>query len=194
VEPEAVDLGLPSGRKWASFNVGAHAPEEYGRFFAWGETAPKDDYSWSTYAFGSSANGPFSKYVATATYGTVDNKLVLDRDDDAAVLAWSSSWRIPTEAMWLELKKNCTWTWTTLNGVNGYRVASTTNSNSIFLPAAGGVDGANNYGAGSIGHYWSAKLYESESSKAWEFYFSSTISRTAGFYRCAGHSVRPVKE
>ena len=97
---EAVDLGLPSGLKWATMNVGATKPEEYGAYFAWGEMEPKSNYSGSTYKFelGTDSNGPFSKYVTNSSYGTVDNKTVLDPDDDAAHVNWGGNWRMPTDA------------------------------------------------------------------------------------------------
>ena len=195
VEPEAVDLGLPSGRKWASFNVGAHAPEEYGGHFAWAETAVKDNYDWPTYAFaqGSGTNVLFTKYVATDAYGTVDNILTLESDDDVAAQSWSGGWRIPTDAMWTELRNNCTWTWTTLNGVDGYRVASTRNSNSIFLPAAGMVEGVSLNFSSSVGYYWSASLEQSNSARARAITFSSSGINMAGRYRSKGLSVRAVK-
>ncbi len=195
VEPEAVDLGLPSGRKWASFNVGAHAPEEYGGHFAWAETAVKDNYDWPTYAFaqGSGTNVLFTKYVATDAYGTVDNILTLESDDDVAAQSWSGGWRIPTDAMWTELRNNCTWTWTTLNGVDGYRVASTRNSNSIFLPAAGMVEGVSLNFSSTVGYYWSASLEQSNSARARAITFSSSGINMAGRYRSKGLSVRAVK-
>ena len=133
-----VDLGLPSGLKWATMNVGASKPEEYGDYFAWGETEPKKEYSWLNYKFELSTdnNGPFSKYVTNSSYGTVDNKTVLDPEEDAAHVNWGGSWRMPTEEEWTELRTNCTWTWTTQNGVNG-RLVTGPNGKSIFLPAAG---------------------------------------------------------
>ena len=137
--PEAVDLGLSV--KWANVNVGAISPEDYGDYFAWGETELKTDYSWSTYKFelGTDENGPFSKYVTNSSYGTVDNKTVLDPEDDAAHVNWGGSWRMPTDAEWTELRTKCTWTWT--SEVNGMLVTGP-NGKSIFLPAAG------DYGSG----------------------------------------------
>lgn len=139
--PEAVDLGLPSGVKWASFNLGAAAPEGYGDYYAWGETTPKEDYSWATYKFelGADSMGPFSKYVTISSYGTTDNKTVLDPEDDAASIYWGDGWRIPTDAEWTELRDNCTWTWTTEKGINGRRVISNVNENSIFFTGCGSM-------------------------------------------------------
>ncbi len=133
---EYVDLGLPSGLKWATCNVGATAPEAYGDYYAWGETAPKTIYNWSTYKWCNGSYDTQTKYCTSSSYGTVDNKTVLDLADDAARANWGGAWRMPTDEEWTELRENCTWTWTNLNGKNGYEVKGA-NGNSIFLPAAG---------------------------------------------------------
>lgn len=134
---QTVDLGLPSGTLWAAFNLGATAPEEPGLSFAWGETEPKEDYSWATYSFGSPATA-LTKYVM---YGSavspVDHKGILDMEDDAAYARWGGDWRIPTRSELAELKEQCDWTLTQKNGVAGYEVASRTNENSIFMPMDG---------------------------------------------------------
>ena len=160
VEPEAIDLGLSV--RWASFNLGAANPEEFGDYFAWGETEPKSNYSWSTYKFelGTDDNGPFSKYVTATNYGTPDNKVILDMEDDAAHSAWGGSWRIPTQNEWNELITQCTWTWTTENGVGGYRISSNKDGytdRSIFLPAAGWrCDNQFNSLGNEGGYYWTS--------------------------------------
>ena len=182
---EAVDLGLPSGLKWASFNVGATKPEEYGDYFAWGETKPKKDYSWSTYTFelGTDYKGPFSKYVTDPTYGTVDNKTALDPEDDAASANWGGNWRMPTYEEFYELLMNCTWTWTddyNGTGIAG-RVVTASNGNSIFLPAAG-----------STGHYWSSSINSYYPSFAVYFGFNSDDVYWSDSSRSYGLSVRPV--
>ena len=130
-----VDLGLSV--KWATCNVGANSPEEYGDYFAWGETKPKDSYKWSTYKWCNGSKDKLTKYCKESYYGRVDNKTVLDLVDDAAHVNLGGAWRMPTKEEIRELKDNCTWTWTTQNGVNGYLVTSKKNDNSIFLPAAG---------------------------------------------------------
>ncbi len=188
--PEAVDLGLSV--KWGSWNVGATAPEDYGTYFAWGETEPKDYYLWNTYKFelGRNINGPFSKYVTYGYYGTVDNKTVLDPEDDAATVDLGGKWRMPTDAEWTELSDNCAWTWTTENGVTGLRV-SAINGNSIFLPAAGfRID---SFQAG-YGYYWSSSLDTRYPYNAW--FFKADPTGVTGFtnYRMFGYSVRPVSE
>ncbi len=190
--PEAVDLGLSV--KWASFNVGATAPEEYGDYYAWGETEPKSNYNWSTYKFGTSSSGPFSKYNTKSSYGTVDNKTVLDPEDDVAHVKLGGNWRMPTDAECSELRTKCTWTWTTNyngTGVAG-RIVTATNGNSIFLPAAGYWDGANLYDAGSRAFYWSSSLRTDNPYAAYDVYFDSDyVSRHSSncYY---GQPVRPV--
>ena len=193
---EYVDLGLPSGIKWATCNVGANSPEDYGDYFAWGETEPKDYYYWSTYKY---CNGPYdimTKYFTDSDYGTVDNKTTLELTDDAAHVNWGGNWRMPTKAEQDELRNtdNCTWEWTTLNGVEGYKVISKKNGNSIFLPAAGRRDYDGLIGAGNVGHYWSSSLDADRSCNAYKLYFSSSIVDWRVNNRYSGYSVRPVCE
>lgn len=193
--PEYVDLGLSA--KWATFNLGATKPEEYGEYFAWGETEPKTDYSWSTYKFelGTDWQGPFSKYVTNSSYGTVDNKTVLDPEDDAAHVNWGGSWRMPTDAEWTELRTKCTWTWTTQNGVKG-RLVTGPNGKSIFLPAAGYRYATDLYVAGSWGYYWSSSLDTDYPGSAYRvgFYSDGVYGRNGYRDRYDGLSVRPVSE
>ena len=189
---EWVDLGLPSGTKWATCNVGATKPEEYGNYYAWGETETKTTYNWSTYKWCNGSAETQTKYCTNSDYGTVDNKTVLDLEDDAARANWGGAWRMPTDAEWTELRENCTWTWTTKNGVNGYEVKSEANGNSIFLPAAGyrGYDDLGS--AGSLGVYWSSSLSTDYPYYAWDVYFYSGSVSRSGSDRYCGRSVRPV--
>ncbi len=189
---EAVDLGLPSGLKWANMNVGATTPEGYGDYFAWGETEPKLEYHWSTYKLCNGSYNTLTKYCTNSSYGVVDNKTTLELEDDAAYVNLGGTWRIPTMAEWDELRNNCTWTWITQNGVKGYLVTSEKNSNSIFLPAAGFRYYSVLSGAGSNGHYWSSSLHESGSYDAYFHYFSSANVGWRNDYRYYGQSVRPV--
>ena len=192
---QAVDLGLPSGIKWASCNVGAEKPEDYGNYYAWGEVLPKEDYSWATYKYANGASDKLTKYCTDASKGDngfTDNKTTLEPEDDAARVNWGCSWRMPTYAEWCELLDNCTWTWTTQNGINGYQVASETNSNSIFLPAAGfRSDTFLNY-VGDFGDYWFSSLAEGSSDGAWYLYFNSGDVYRYYSLRDYGRSVRPV--
>ena len=189
-----VDLGLSV--KWATCNVGATTPEEYGDYFAWGETTPKTTYDWNTYKYCNGSITTMTKYCTNSYYGTVDNKTTLELSDDAARVNWGGSWRMPTYDELSELKNtnNCTWTWTTQNGVNGYKVTSKKNGNSIFLPAAGYRNDSDLYGAGSYGYYWSSSLRTDGSYFAcYLLFFSSYVD---WYYdgRYYGHSVRSVCE
>ena len=192
---EYVDLGLPSGLKWATFNVGANSPEEYGYHFAWGEVEPKTDYSWTTYKHGT-AKDQLIKYCSKSSSGKdgfTDSKTMLDPEDDVATVNWGGAWRMPTKAEQDELREKCTWTWTTQNGVGGYKVTGP-NGNSIFLPAAGYMyEGALLYD-GSRGDYWSSSLYTDDPYKAYSMYFNFDSVDWRDYDRNRGRSVRPVCE
>ena len=194
--PEYVDLGLSV--KWATFNVGASTPEEYGDYFAWGETEPKATYYWSTYKWCNDSVTTLTKYNTDSSYGTVDNKTQLDLSDDAAHVNWGGDWRMPTEAEWTELREQCTWTRTTQNGVKGYKVTSkkvSYSKNSIFLPAAGCRYDSDLSYAGSVGYYWSSSLKAGNPDNACDMYLDSSdvlyVFMYFG-YRSCGRSVRPV--
>ena len=189
---EWVDLGFPSGLKWATCNVGAESPEEYGNYYAWGETTPKSTYSWSTYKWCNGSSTTMTKYCTDSDYGIVDNKTVLDPEDDAVAVNMGGSWRMPTKAEQDELQTECTWTWTTRNGVKGYAVKSKINGNSIFLPAAGyRCNSGLNY-AGSLGSYWSSSLDTYYSDLAYYLSFDSDGVFWYYYYRYCGQSVRGV--
>ena len=194
--PEAVDLGLPSGLKWASFNLGASAPEEYGGYYAWGETEPKNNYSLSTYKWCKGSYTTMTKYCSESSWGDngfTDTKTVLDAEDDAASVNLGRKWRMPTDTEWTELRTECTWTWTTRNGVDG-RLVTGPSGNSIFFPAAG-YRGNSAFGSvGSYGVYWSSSLYTDNPCDAWNVYFSSGDVYRGQDYRFRGFSVRPVIE
>jgi hypothetical protein len=187
---EYVDLGLSV--KWATCNVGATKPEEYGDYFAWGETQPKDYYDWSTYKWCNGSYNTLTKYNNSSSYGTVDNKTQLELSDDAARANWGGSWRMPTRAEQDELRENCTWTWTTQNGVNGYKVTSKKNGNSIFLPAAGCRYDSSLSSAGSSGYYWSSSLSTDYPRTAYDLSFNSDYVVWNGYDRYIGFTVRPV--
>ena len=183
-----VDLGLSV--KWATCNVGASTPEEYGDYFAWGETATKETYSWSNYFDTNDNCETFTKY------NNDGGKTVLDPEDDAAHVHWGGSWRMPTKTECQELKECCTWVWTTQKGINGYKVTSKKagyTDRSIFLPAAGYRFGGLIY-AGSCGYNWSSSL-KFGSSLACCLRFGSDNHDLNGYYsygRWFGLSVRPV--
>ena len=194
--PEYVDLGLPSGLKWATCNVGANSPEEYGDYFAWGETEPKEDYSWSTYKYCNGDRYSLTKYCTDPYYGPVDNKTTLELKDDVARVNLGGKWRMPTAEEIDELidKNNCTWTWTERRGVNGYKVTSKKNGNSIFLPAAGCRFYDELYDAGGNGYYWSSSLISYDSSLAYYLGFDSSDVGRGSSARCFRRSVRAVCE
>ena len=190
--PEAVDLGLSV--KWASCNVGASSPEEYGNYYAWGEIETKNDYDWKTYKWCNGSLSTLTKYNTKSYRGTVDNKTQLDLSDDAARANWGEKWRMPTMAEQDELRTKCTWIWTTQNGVNGYLVTSKKNGNSVFLPAAGYRDGTTLYDAGSGGYYWSSALLTGDPCSACNVGFGSSFVYMNYYARNYGQSVRPVTE
>jgi uncharacterized protein (TIGR02145 family) len=186
---EYVDLGLSV--KWATCNVGATKPEEYGDYFAWGEVAPKETYDWSTYKWCNGSYNTLTKYCTNSDFSTIDNKTVLESADDAAAVNWGGSWRMPTTEEQQELINNCTWEWTTQNGVNGYKVTGIT-GNSIFLPAAGYRYDSSLDSAGSYGNYWSSSLHTSIPSYAYDLGFTSSNGLGYIEERYYGRSVRPV--
>ena len=172
-----VDLGLPSGIKWATSNVGASRPEEYGYYFAWGETKEKSSYDED------------NSVTDGKNYGDIGG----DSRYDAAKANWGGSWRLPTKEELKELKENCTWIWTTQGGKKGCKVTGP-NGNSIFLPAAGNRDGTTLYYTGEGGIFWSSTPYESDTDKAYCLSFRSehqVMGRSDHYY---GRSVRPVSE
>ncbi len=191
-----VDLGLPSGTLWATCNVGANAPEEYGDYFAWGETAPNDyyDWEWSNYKWCNGSERTMTKYCTNSNYGYngfVDNKTELDPEDDAAYVNWGPSWRMPTTEQQQELIDNCTSVWTTQNGVNG-RLFTGSNGNTLFLPAAGSRWESLN-DAGSHGFHWSRTLYSSRPYNAYLLDFGSDYIHRPYYLRAMGLPVRAVR-
>lgn len=177
VECEYVDLGLPSGLKWATHNIGATTPEEYGNYYSWGELLPKETY--------------------TKANSLTDGKSMDDisgTENDAATVYWGGDWRMPTRAEYIELLSKCTWTWTTQNGVNGYKVTSKTNGNYIFLPAAGWRHGSSLYDAGSGGYYWSSTPLESDANRACSLIFDSDGHYVDYSDRYYARCFRPVSE
>ena len=198
---EYVDLGLPSGLKWAKCNLGAPKPSEPGDHYAWGETDPKAEYTWATYKWmqaGQSEAKYITKYtIADGETGGIwydssgafigDNKTALVAADDAATAKLGSPWRMPTIDEFQELIDKCTWTWTTQDGVNGYQVDGP-NGNAIFLPAGYLVIGS--YRAG---YYWSSSLSTTESDCAYSLDLNSDRYFIARTYRYFGCTVRPVR-
>ncbi len=175
---EWVDLGLPSGIKWATCNVGADKPEEYGNYYAWGETETKSEYTEDNCVTWRKELGDISG----------------DSRYDAARRNWGGSWRMPTKAECQELVDNCTWTWTTQGGHNGYRVTSKKNGNSVFLPAAGYRLGSSLYDQGEYGRCWGSTPYEGDAEGAYRLRFYSGSLDVDWYDRSSGRTVRPVSE
>ena len=174
---EYVDLGLPSGLKWATCNVGANSPEAYGDYFAWGEIKTKTSYSSSNYL----------------NNGKQMNDISGNLKYDVATANWGGKWRMPTKAEINELVTKCTWTWTTQNGVNGYNIKSKTNANSIFLPAAGHRHNTSHYYVGEDGHYWSSTPVEDDDIFIYNIIlFAANYGVNSAFNRIFGAPVRPV--
>ena len=211
-------VNMGSGLKWATCNVGADNPWNYGYYFAWAETAPKSSYSWGSYEwmeFGrdelyyitkytfADGNKEGRWYIGDTFLGDnmYDLPYLEHKDyaaygyaDDAARQNWGYSWRTPTAAEWTWLRENCTWSWTTLNGVNGMLVTSNVNGNQIFLPAAGTQYYAELQDSGSWGYYWSSSLFWSQSYFASTVIISNSVVDQNWHQRFFGSSVRPVIE
>jgi hypothetical protein len=198
--PEAVDLGLPSGLKWASFNLGASKLDEYGDYYAWGETQPKGCYDWSTYKWckkGSRNN--LTKYCQIAEYGYwdfTDEKTVLDPEDDAAHVNLGGKWRMPTAAEIAELKEYCTWNYTQVNLICGLW-ATGPNGKRIFFPAAGYRTYSALYDDYEMGQYWSSSLmtdcpYRAYYSSMTRYPAYTPTCGSSAFNRDGGRSIRPV--
>ncbi len=192
-----IDLGLPSGTKWATCNVGADTPEGYGDYFAWGETTTKETYNWSTYRYSNGGEGynELTKYCNNAEYGYngfTDALTTLEVADDAAAVNWGSGWRMPTRNEMNELFNNCTHEWVTQNGVNGRKFTGS-NGNSIFIPATGRrLDGSLDFD-GFYGDYWSSSLYDSSPDLTWGLDFDLYGNYNVyGIDRSYGFPVRPV--
>ena len=188
-----VDLGLPSGTIWATCNVGAEEPWEYGDYFAWGETGPKDYYDWSTYMYCNGSFNTLTKYCYNSIYGYngfTDDLTILLPEDDAATVSLGTDWRMPTYEEYVELCENTTSTWTTLNGVNG-TLFTASNGNCLFLPAAGYRDGNSFNGAESMSCYWSSSL--SEDSLPSEAYYLLSGAEVLHESRSYGQTIRPVR-
>ena len=193
---EYVDLGLPSGTLWATMNVGADYPEDYGYYFAWGEVFSKEYYDWYTYKYSEGSSTSLTKYVTESTafwgtlFGEVDNIIELEDDDDAAYVKWGTNWRMPTESELIELYDECTWIYN--EELGGYWVIGP-NNNSIFLPAAGYIYEDVIEGQGERGSYWTKSLDNDYApDRAWALYFDDSINIIENTYRNTGRTIRPV--
>ena len=189
-----VDLGLPSGTRWATTNIGASTPQEYGNYFAWGENNTKNNYDWYTYIYCDGSATALNKYCTAASQGVRDDKVLLETIDDAAISAWSDNWSLPTIEQFKELF-NTTYTisiWTEQNGVYGRLVTSKMNGNTLFLPAAGYMNGNVHNSSGSGGYFATRNLSNSDCQYNYSFNIGSSQVKQSDTYRCYGQSVRPV--
>ena len=197
-EPEYVDLGLSV--KWATFNVGATSPEDYGDYFAWGETETKETYSWANYKWCDGDYTKLNKYCTKEQYGMVDNQTILQLCDDAAHTKLGGNWRMPTMEECQELVNLCTWTWTTVNGINGH-VITGPNGNTIFLPATGAITTSGLQHAGESGYYWINSISTTSPYNANDIYNRPPNTEMDGslptyginaYSRYIGRPIRPV--
>jgi hypothetical protein len=179
--PHMIDLGLPSGTKWACCNVGASKPEEYGSYFAWGETQPKSVYDWNTYPYGSAWNNVMSigSNIARTNY-------------DAATANWGEPWYMPSLSQFEELLASCTSVWTTQNSVKGRKFIGT-NGGTIFLPAAGQRSNSESEAVGKEGQYWSSTLTDGNLGSARSLNIYSGGASVGKQFRNFGKTVRPVR-
>lgn len=195
---EWVDLGLPSGTQWATFNVGASKPEDFGDYFAWGETVGYNGGKTAFHNYNYKYYDGYSlfKYCTDSSIGTIDNKTELEPEDDAATVNWGSSWQMPSSEQFAELINSSytTTSWTTLNDVHGWMIVSKNNGNNIFLPAAGHHHGVAFSGADSFGRYLSRSLHTSNTLSAFIIDFYSERIRIYHALRYYGQSVRPVRK
>lgn len=188
-----VDLGLPSGTKWAIHNIGANYPEEVGDYFAWGETEVKGNYTWATYKWCNGTENSLSKYCTVSNFGIVDNKTTLDLADDVARAKWRGKWRMPTKADIEELIECCWFAETTVNGVYGSWVSGP-NGNGFFLPATSFVNGTGPMNSSAL-YYWSAEIVNNASNRAnyaWILYSEGSSAYLTSNARFCGQCVRPV--
>ena len=192
-----VDLGLTSGTLWATCNVGATSETDYGSYFQWGDTVDKRDdvCNWSSYKYCNGSSKTLTKYNVNSSYGTVDNKITLDPEDDAARANMEGDWRMPTHALIEELVAETDSEWVTGyngSGVNG-RKFTASNGNSIFIPAAGQRSDSSFIYQGSDGIVWSSSLYSSSPGQSRFLYFdSNNIVADDGNYRERGYTVRGI--
>ena len=192
----AVNLGLSV--YWATCNLGAADPVEYGDYYAWGEVEPKSEYSWENYRFREDGNTEadiiVSKYNSLDIHGAVDGKTVLEPEDDAAHMRLGGKWRIPTIVEFQELIDSCEWTWTNKRGVLGYNVESKVNGKSIFLPSTGYYFQKGLHGEEFGGYYWMSGTHATTSGKAQRLFFTPNKKLVSIYYRCLGQPIRPVSE
>ena len=186
--PEMYDLGLPSGTLWAGRNLGAESNQDYGNYYAWGETNPKEAFSWKNYKYcNNGQQNALTKYNTKSNYGNVDNKIELDASDDMMKSNCGYYYAIPTKADWEELLTHCNW-----SRLGGLIVVRGSNNETIYLPLAGYRSGQNLYDAGKDGFYWSSTLDKNSPDDAWFLHINPSKHELNSYYRSQGRCIRPV--
>lgn len=185
-----VDLGLPSGTLWATTNVGAQSREDFGYYVAWGEYMEKPEYTWANYKWGEGSH-TLTRYCRESTNGTVDGMGTLLDADDVAHRMWHYQWQVPSVNQIMELVDNCTWVWSSVNGVKGYYVFGR-NNRSIFLPATGYVDGTDLCNVGTDAVYWTRELFHNNDAVAYGLLIEKGYRSWAIRERYLAMPVRPV--
>lgn len=203
-----VDLALPSKTLWATMNVGAITPEDFGDYYAWGEINQKDTFYWKNYKhciinnslpsneFNYNLGDIITKYNNSGSYGNVDNKTALEPSDDAAYSSWGGIWKMPTADDWQELYNNCYKDFTTQNGVNGCIFKSKINGNSLFIPAGGRYDVLKIVEDNAHSWYWSSSLLSQYPTSAYSFGFYNFYNEEyerieTGFHNTYGNADQP---
>lgn len=203
-----VDLGLPSGTLWATYNVGATKPEQYadyGDFFAWGDVVPDRDFTWYSYKYGKAQLQwdlyGLTKYNFEGGYpSSIDRLSTLLPEDDAATVSWGVYWRMPTSEELRELIENCEYSWTEVDGVKGANFTGP-NGNSVFFPASGYCEGISGYSPresfsskeGAVGFYWSSSLNEKNNAGAYVLTFDENGVKRDDDARYKGSPIRAVR-
>lgn len=194
IASEAIDLGLPSGIKWAATNMGTTLPEGSGSLFAWGECYVKPYYDFTTYMHCKGTPKTLTKYCTNADYGTVDSKTRLESTDDAATTLWGEGWRMPTTDDINELIENCTWTFDSINGQRGFYIAGK-NGNKIFMPVAGTQYQEKLEYSNLRGYYWTSDIDPSGDMWAVGLFISRMKASLGDKYnRSSGRNIRPVHD
>lgn len=186
---DAVDLGLPSGSLWSSKNIGASSENDNGYYFAWGETSEKDIYGWETFKHANGSFNTMKKYCDKPSYGSVDNKFILDDADDAAHVILGNKWHTPSSKELQELIDNCTWKWESRNGKYGWKITGS-NGNSIFLPAAGAYSAYRLANVNESGRYWCSDMESTHS--AFGLRFNNMTYEIVDDTKFYGRPIRPV--
>lgn len=190
---EYVDLGLSV--MWATCNLGAESPEGNGSYFAWGEKEAKTSYTWTNYSLCNGNDASLKKYCTSSTLGTCDNKTVLESADDAATALWGRNWRMPTSEEMAELHDNCSWEYTTVSGVNGYKVSAKADATKfIFLPVGGSYDKGTLYDKEDAGNYWTSTLSKNSKNACYLMFDEDGVDDEATCARSYGMNIRAVRK